>query len=406
MPLRPHFCRALDLVLNWATSAHEWRSVLGVDWEWAQPLLRPTGENVESVLIDHQPHRVVVHPGGRIVAISEEGGPPTPLASTDVGVREVDRRRLFDMIGGAIGLDSVRPLRNGEKNPTLGRRPITASTQCAVRFCTCREPWDTEAAIWRLVASATEPIIIVTPRCIDDEDLRYVARRQRCCLLPLEESVVFDGSRAVLTENARRQLETFAAAVRAWEAGESPRDLFRFQRLRRVWLVVFDGKSSYVPHREATGLAYIQHLLARPHSEIPVEHLEKMVSGDLPLHAVLVGEAAVTSEALSKVRAKRADLEREMDRAVRENDDASQNRIRTDLERIDAAIRRTSGLNGRVRRVGDDAERLRTRITHAIRNAIRVLDGEPAPVTAHLKCLKLGRVMSYRPDISIPWEFS
>lgn len=403
---RARFWRALEIVPALSTAAIEWRTLLGEDWEWARPLLRQTGEVAEIVLVRNEPCRVIVHAPDRVTAVPLEGGAPRRLDAADVQILRVDARRVERLIGDALDLERGDTRSGPSLARELGRMRVTDTTPCAVRLCNGCGPDATQTEVFRLLAAADSPTIILTPRRIDGDDIQHVIRLRRCLQLTLEDALGVDekGSVATTTE-ARHQLERFKEVVRRWESGDAPQEAFRFQRVGRIWLLAFENRACYIPHRDASGLAYVQHLVARPHQAIPVEDVEKMVSAELALDAIVSGEEVADREGLQRVWAEMRQLRADLDRARRENDRAAESRIQADLDALADQVRQMHGLNDRVRRIGDDVERLRTKVTNAIRRATRVLEDENSSLAAHLRALDLGKVMAYRPATDIPWVF-
>lgn len=152
-------------------------------------------------------------------------------------------------------------------------------------------------------------------------------------------------------------------------------------------------------------MAYLQHLLARPHQPIPVEHLERMVDGEYPLDSVAFGDEVIDREGLAAIWQRLQVLNAELDRAKDDHDEAAEDRAREEIEALNDEVRRIHGLNDRVREMGDEGERLRTKITNSIRRAIGVLKDEYPPISGHLAALRFGRVMAYRPAVDLDWTF-
>ncbi len=402
------FWQSLEQVPGLSTSAIEWRSLLGLDWDWAQHLLRPTDEDAETVLIDGEPHRVVRHESGRIVGIPLEGGVAKDLSRADAAVIEIHRGRLVGLL--VTALDLIRagePRGKGEIFSNIGGLAASRSTTCTVHLCAHGDPSIRDAAIRRLLVESDVPIVVLTPSALVDQDILQIVRLRNGCHLSLIDSIELDpGGRAVKTAHAERVLTDFRRRVEQWETGERRVDPFKFAKTGRVWVLAFNGAPAFVPHRDASGLAHIQHLLARPHQPIPVEQLEKMVTGNSALDAVSCGDQVVDRTALAQVWAKLQDLNGEFERAQRDDDEAAQDRIRRERDDLNERVRLIHGLNDRVRRVGDDAERLRSKVSKAIARTIEVLADELPDLATHLdNAIDRGRTMTYRPDGRIDWSF-
>jgi len=403
---RARFWQVLEIVPALSTATIEWRALLGEDWEWARPMLRKTSDVAETVLIDDEPHRVVVHAPGRVTAVPLEGGAPRRIADVDIQILRVDARGLERVIGEAFGIELADARTGVSLARNLGRIRLTEATPCPVRLCNRCGPEATHTEVFRLLAAADAPTIILTARRIDDDDVKHVIKLRHCLQIALEDALGVDAEGSVaLTPEAEHQLARFTEVVRRWEADDAPEKAFRFQRIGRVWLLAFEDRVCYVPHREASGLAYIQHLLARPHQALPVEDVEKLVTGELALAAIVSGEEVVDREGLQRVWTEMRRIRAKLDRAKDDHDRAAETRYQADLDELSSEVRRCHGLNDRVRHIGDDVERLRTKITNAIRRSTRLLEDEHPPLAAHLRTLDLGKVMAYRPAAEVPWAF-
>ena len=75
------------------------------------------------------------------------------------------------------------------------------------------------------------------------------------------------------------------------------------------------------------------------------------------------------------------------------------------LEQIDEALRKSRGKGGRPRRSSDDQEKARSAVSHAIRDALKLLADELPGLHAHLdETLTLGRTCTYDPRPPIHWQ--
>jgi hypothetical protein len=78
--------------------------------------------------------------------------------------------------------------------------------------------------------------------------------------------------------------------------------------------------------------------------------------------------------------------------------------LERDIEGLEDAIRRKTGLGGRARR-DSDVERARSSVTKAIKNAIGKISEEHPQLGLHLEnCIRTGGAMSYEPDREIDWH--
>lgn len=401
------FWQALERTPGLAAAAAEWRAALGPDWEWGQSLLRPTQQQAESIMLPGGLHRVVAHAYDRMVAVPVEGGRAQPIAPADLAVLELNPSRVADVVCDTLGFErSSGHLRADGLFANIARCRATRATICPVHLCMHCDEVGLYAAIRRLLVEGDGPMMILTPACIDDADMRQIVRMRCACHLALAESITLDANRRPqATDVARSAINAFSKVVEGWELAPSAIAPYRFARSGRVWVLSFNRMPCYMPHKDAGGLAYIQHLLARPNQEIPVERLEEMVTGNLALDAVSTGDAVVDRAALEDIWRDMRRLRGQIDAAERDGDLATKSRLERELEPLATQVRSVHGLNDRVRRIGDQTEQLRTKVTNSIRRAIKALDELPA-LAAHLGAIKPGRTLSYRPDSQLPWDFS
>lgn len=408
MPTLRRFWSALEAFPGLAAPAAEWRAHLGPEWASSQALLRVTGERAEAMLLKGEPHRVVVHDRGRIVAIPDDGGVATQVRDEDVAILQADARQVEQLTADALGIEPSRGNAVSSIRRCAGRRKFTDTTACDVYLFMHCEPAAIGASIFKLLAGCDEPLVILTPCRIEDDDLRQIVRLRNCLLLALEDAVdIGNDLSAVITPEARRSLDQFSRVVHRWESGDAPSDPYRFQRVGRVWVIAFEGRRCYIPQSEASGLAYLQHLIARPGKVIGVAQLEQMVQGGLPLDTLSIGDEVVDRAALQEYEEEYRRLAGQLARAREHNDDGEESRLITEMAKLLSAINASTGLNGRIRRSGDDVERLRTKVTKSLDRAIGALRSERSPLVEHLESsLSTGRNMAYCPVRELAWAFS
>ncbi|MFO0856143.1 MAG: hypothetical protein U0640_02160 [Phycisphaerales bacterium] len=181
---------------------------------------------------------------------------------------------------------------------------------------------------------------------------------------------------------------------------------FYFRRRGRVWNLGFRGKSGDIPNRDARGLAYIQHLLARPGQKISVEDLEEMVTANVAVRAAAHGQEVADPDAMKAYFDELVELREELDDAITGDNDEMQRRLTKQIEELSSQVRKMLGLNGRVRRVGDEGEQMRSRVSKAITRARDEIKEDLPELSAHLHAIRCGRVVVYEPDELFSWEFS
>lgn len=199
-----------------------------------------------------------------------------------------------------------------------------------------------------------------------------------------------------------------AAAIEADRLGVALVDVAepahrRHGQLRRdgdVWLLELDGAAVRLP--DAKGLRDLHTLVANPGVDIPaVTLLDPTRNAVAPTGA----DAVLDEQARAAYRQRLHDLDAEIARALdREADTAAQ---RLDLERdaLIAELKGATGLGGRPRRLGDDAERARKAVTGRIRDSLRRLHDRHPVLADHLQAsITTGATCRYDPKEDITWR--
>jgi len=80
--------------------------------------------------------------------------------------------------------------------------------------------------------------------------------------------------------------------------------------------------------------------------------------------------------------------------------------LQNELKAIESALNGAIDINGRPRKLGDERERVRKRVSAAIRRALKQFENYDAMLFQHLKepVLKLGHTVSYTPSKTISWD--
>lgn len=389
-------------------AAVEWREMVAPDWSWAHPLFRRTGETVEFVCVAGNVRRVVVHSADHIVTVPEEGGHAIPIARSEVEVLRLDHRLLTRWICDALGFKAVEGGSGFDTHREVARVQVTSGTVCPVYLSVSDEPSLREGGIYRLLAAQREPAIILVPHAPLSPEAQIVVRYARGCVLLLADALAVSSTGVLAkTDLAERTLGDFAAVVEHWEKGVQVEEPFLFEKVGSdVWCVAFHRKRGYVAQTRAKGIPYIQHLLAQPHQVIDAPDLERMVEGGLPLGKPALGTEVVDAEDLPELEKALDGMRDDLQVAREDRDDARVATLAEKVERLETYIATARGFNGRVRLVGDDLERMRSRVSNAITRAIEVIGVEVPALGVHLdKSLNTGKTLSYTPDVTFGWQF-
>jgi tetratricopeptide (TPR) repeat protein len=188
-----------------------------------------------------------------------------------------------------------------------------------------------------------------------------------------------------------------------------------FRREGEYWLVAFGGREVRVQH--AKGLQHLAALLARPGTEVHALDLVAAPAdpagapaGSSEAGAVARGQgdlgATLDPQAKAAYRARIEDLHADIEEATAWNDLDRAARAQHELDFVVSELAAATGLGGRDRRPGSDAERARVNVTRAIRSAMARLSEQHAELGRHLEqSVRTGTYCTYRGDPRSPVEW-
>jgi hypothetical protein len=194
--------------------------------------------------------------------------------------------------------------------------------------------------------------------------------------------------------------------VRAVPAGRppEPQARYEFRREGAVWLLRFDGRAVHVP--DAKGLHDLHTLLSRPGSDVPAVRLRAADGGEVAVAAArLGGDPILDDEAKARYKRRLGELDEQIDRAATLGRDAEAAELDRERQALIDELRAATGLGGRSRRLGDEAERARKTVTARIRDLLRRLDDQHPALAGHLRgSVSTGLTCRYHPDQHLPWR--
>jgi len=202
---------------------------------------------------------------------------------------------------------------------------------------------------------------------------------------------------AIAAEADRLGMAGLAAAARA------PVGRGVFRRDGAGWTVGLDGVTARVAG--AKGLGDIAALLRVPGR--PVAAVDLVAAGQERVRVQLgmSAGAALDERARREYRSRLADLDADIEEAERWADPERAAGAREEREALLAELSAATGLGGRPRRLGDQAERARKTATARIRDALARLDAAHPTLAAHLReSLTTGTWCAYTPRAPIDWE--
>jgi hypothetical protein len=199
---------------------------------------------------------------------------------------------------------------------------------------------------------------------------------------------------ATLGERSRRWAEQTFAPVSGVSAVP---DAASFRREGEVWTLAYQGRA--VQLRDTKGLRDLAALLARPGRELAVHEL-----AGLPPAAGNGAFELVDGSAIDAYRHRLLDLEAELDEAATAHDPIRGERAAAEREALIDELAAVTGLGGRPRRAGSDAERLRKAVGNRIRQALQRIENLHPELGRHLRVsVRTGTFCRYQPDREVRW---
>ena len=201
------------------------------------------------------------------------------------------------------------------------------------------------------------------------------------------------GLAEVDVENALKSRSSMM--VRPAEIARAPGN--SFVKEGRVWSIAYEGVGAKLV--ELKGFYDIARLLARPGE--PAHCLELI--GAPPNRDS--SQEILDAEARRQYRHRIEELQHELESAEADHDPARIDRIRAELDAVIDELTKATGLAGRSRKVGDDAERARSAVTWRIRSAIKKIRAAHPRLAQHFaNSVRTGNFCVYSPESAIHWD--
>jgi len=186
------------------------------------------------------------------------------------------------------------------------------------------------------------------------------------------------------------------------------------------WQILYEDRCIRI--RSLKGLFYLRHLLQHPGDKIHVSSLAALgdhysrpgrstadrgldVPPDPPLLAHDLG-GVIDSRAAREYRTKLDELRSELEEASQWADLGRAASIQREIEFIEKELASAYGLNGQLRKLDDQIERMRKAVTNCIRDSIvRIAKQNPA-LGRHLSnAIRTGLLCRYSPENTVCWDF-
>jgi hypothetical protein len=206
-----------------------------------------------------------------------------------------------------------------------------------------------------------------------------------------------DGPGAVTGDDGARVAVAAERDAGGSPAHEAVTDEAVFRRDGDVWTLAYAGRA--VRLRDAKGLRDLAALLARPGRELAVHEL---VGSPVP-GADGIEQADRT--AIAAYRRRLAELEEDRAEAAAMHDPVRAERATAERDALLHELAAVTGLGGRVRRGGSDAERMRKAVGNRIRQAVGRIEQIHPELGRHLRVsVRTGTFCRYEPDRAVRWR--
>ena len=422
-----HFCQPFQ----WGILFHvllQWRRSFRDEYDFMSQFLLPTDELATDYPGKDVPwdtgYRIVIHKNGTIVGIDDEDCTNRlTLTKADIIQYRFDlkrfRRETCECLGLKPDSGDIKPLDRvipwGVWEPEKGTAfPVTLLLHCFYdRF--------KETILERVLNRATTGEIILTPTRNHWKDgLDELARKNNLLFVPLDEILQLEDGKLLPTPEWDEYLTAFCKMVEMdlpSQLRSKPQgNLFA---KRGEWVFRFSGRDITL-NGNLQGPAFIRRLMMTPNQEIHVEQLWKEVfgTGDGNFAQIESGAEGEWDSFLSSGDdmlddAGKSDYQKRLlqlhwDRAEAEsvNDTAWLERIDAETGAISDQLLKTVDGKGRPRKVGNERDRLRKRISNNITKAIGLIARTHSELADHLKkSVEMGEYMVYRPSEVSQWSF-
>ncbi|MGB3441559.1 MAG: AAA family ATPase [Actinophytocola sp.] len=177
-----------------------------------------------------------------------------------------------------------------------------------------------------------------------------------------------------------------------------------FRLTGETWSLSMAGRTVHLP--DSKGLRDLHVLLRAPGKEIPATRLLNPAGGaEVVAAASLAGDAVLDDEAKAAYRTRLSTLDEQIALAAERGNDRLAARYDEERALLLKELRTATGLGGRTRRLGDEAERARKTVTARIRDTLRKLDTRHPELAEHLRAtVATGTTCGYRPDREPAWH--
>jgi hypothetical protein len=236
------------------------------------------------------------------------------------------------------------------------------------------------------------------------QELGQVVLERRVTSVLIDLGVDAPASKPTIEAAAVHEAPTLSAGIGA----------STFRREGDYWLVAHAGHGLRLQHSK--GIQYLATLLSEPGREIHALDLVNLGAESAttrgPRDAGLSwgsGDAGEVLDDTARAAYQRRieELQADIDEAASWNDGEREARAKAEMDFLLRELAAATGLGGRSRRVGSDAERARVNVTRAIRSAIARISAGDEVVGQHFEqTVRTGTFCVYEPDrrAAVQWD--
>jgi len=164
----------------------------------------------------------------------------------------------------------------------------------------------------------------------------------------------------------------------AQEQPANDREQFVFRRDSGVYRIEGFGESGWV--KSMTGFAYIQRLISAPRQPVAMTELTGAANGPQNVANQRTRQPALDQQAKNELRHRQGELQAELDRARRNNDQGEVERLQVEKDQLEELMKAAVGLGGRARDLNNPLESHRPTIHAALRRAYDALRKSDTPM--------------------------
>lgn len=416
------FCIPLQSAILSHVIQH-WKNRLEEEFDVLSRFLYPTDESAISYPKNLWVYyRIVVYPDGKVLGVNDEDVTDRiHLTQADIIKHKFDlkmfRREMCETFGLKPSTDEIGKIIHGVPWGTWEPEKGIAFPVTMLFVGSDFRGQVLERILNRKAAGE----ILITPTRLEwKNNLEEIARENKILLVPLNEIVQMEDGKLMLTPEWTEYLTAFCKMVEMDLPSmlrEKPEgNLFA---KRGEWTLRFAGKN-VVLNGELQGPAFVKRLMMTPHEEVHVEQLWKEVFGNGQRKITQVeggqgkewnsflssGDEILDATGKADYRNRLLQLNSDRTEAESENDIAWLERINTETEAISARLLKTVDGKGHSRKIGDEKDKLRKRISKNITKAIAIIGDTHLELAEHLKSfITMGEYMAYRPSEKIEWSF-